>query len=161
VGTFGVQIAKQFDVEITGVDNTGKLEMMRAIGFDHVIDYTREDFTRNGKQYDLILDAKTNRPFHHYTRALSPNGKYVTVGGDIARLLQTLILLPWISVFTKKKLSIVALKPNKDLEYMNKLFEEGKIKPVIDGPYPLTEVADTFRHFKKGAHKGKVVITLR
>jgi NADPH:quinone reductase-like Zn-dependent oxidoreductase len=160
VGTFGVQIAKLYGVEITGVDNSGKLELMRATGFDHVIDYTKEDFTKNGKQYDLILDAKTNRPPLQYLRALTPTGKYVTVGGDIPRLLQALILSPWVSMFTRKKIGIVALKPNKDLGYMNKLFEEGKVKPVIDGPYPLEAVPETFRLFGKGLHKGKVVITV-
>lgn len=160
VGTFGVQIAKQYGVEVTGVDNAGKLDLMIAAGFDHVIDYAKVDFTKTGKRYDLILDAKTNRPPLRYLRALTPTGKYVTVGGDISRLLQTLVLSPFVSLFTKKKLAIVALKPNKDLAYMNRLFEEGKVKPVIDGPYPLMNVPDTFRYFLKGAHRGKVVITI-
>jgi NADPH:quinone reductase-like Zn-dependent oxidoreductase len=160
VGTFGVQIAKLYGAEVTGVDSAGKLEMMRAMGFDHVIDYKKEDFTKNGKQYDLILDAKTNRSMFDYTRALSPTGKYVTVGGSIGRLLQALILGPWISMISKKKIRIVALTPNKDLAYINELFEAGKVKPVIDGPYKLEEVPKTFRLFGDGAHKGKVVITV-
>ena len=86
VGTFGVQIAKLYGVEVTGVDSTGKLDMMRSMGFDHVIDYTKEDFTKNGKRYDLILDAKTNRSMFDYARALSREGVYVTVGGYIGRL---------------------------------------------------------------------------
>jgi NADPH:quinone reductase-like Zn-dependent oxidoreductase len=160
VGTFGVQIAKLYGVEVTGVDNSGKLDMMRSLGFDHVIDYKKEDFTKSGRCYDLILDAKTNRPMSHYVRALCANGIYVTVGGSIARLLQALLFGPWIKMITKKSILIVALKKNKDLDYMNKLFEAGKIKPVIDGPYRLDEVPQTFRHFGKGAHKGKVVITV-
>jgi NADPH:quinone reductase-like Zn-dependent oxidoreductase len=160
VGTFGIQIAKLYGVEITGVDNPGKLEMMRSMGFDNVIDYTRDDFTKNGKQYDLILDAKTNRSMFDYVRALSPNGKYVTVGGSLARLFQALILGPMISLLYKKKIVIVPLKPNKDLGYMNGLFEEGKVKPVIDGPYKLEEVPHTFKIFGEGTHKGKVVITI-
>lgn len=160
VGTFAVQIAKLYGVETTGVDSSGKLEMLRAMGFDHVIDYTKEDFTRNGQQYDLILDAKTNRSILDYTRSLSPNGMYVTVGGRIARLFQALILGPWISMISKKKIGIVALKRNKDLKYMNELFEAGKVKPVIDGPYRLDEVPKAFRLFGKGDHKGKVVITV-
>ncbi len=87
VGTFGVQIAKLYGVEVTGVDSTGNLDMLRSMGFDHVIDYTKEDFTKNGQCYDLILDVKTNRSMFDYTRALCPNGVYVTVGGSMARLL--------------------------------------------------------------------------
>ncbi len=160
VGTFGVQIAKLIGVEVTGVDSSGKLDMMRSMGFDHVIDYTQEDFTKNGQCYDLILDTKTNRSIFDYARALSPNGIYVTVGGSPARLFQALFLGPWISRFSKKKMHIVALKPNKDLDYMNELFEAGKIKPVIDGPYKLSEVPEAIRHFGEGNHKGKVVITV-
>jgi NADPH:quinone reductase-like Zn-dependent oxidoreductase len=160
VGTFGIQIAKLYGVEVTGVDNTGKLEMMRSIGFDHVIDYTKEDFTKNGKRYDLILDAKTNRSMFNYARSLSRNGVYVTVGGSVARLLQALLLAPLIRMIYKKHIRIVALKANKDLAYMNKLFEEGKVKPVIDGPYRLEEVPEAFRLFAKGQHKGKIVVTI-
>ncbi|MBK8884623.1 MAG: NAD(P)-dependent alcohol dehydrogenase [Bacteroidales bacterium] len=160
VGTFAVQIAKLHGVEVTGVDSPGKFEMMRSIGFDHVIDYEQEDFTKNGKSYDLILDVKTNRSIFDYTRALSRNGIYVTVGGAMGRLLQAFFLMPLISIISKKKICIVALKPNKDLAYMNELFEAGRIKPVIDGPYKLHEVPDAFRRFGKGVHKGKLVITV-
>ncbi len=109
---------------------------------------------------DLILDVKTNRPIFDYTRALRPNGMYVTVGGSITRLLQALILGPLISPISKKTIAIVALKVNKDLGYMNKLFEAGKVKPVIDGPYSLAEAPTAFRLFGEGAHKGKVVISV-
>ena len=160
VGTFGIQIAKLYGAEVTGVDNTGKLEMLRSMGFDHVVDYTKEDFTKNGQCYDLILDVKTNRSMFDYARALCRNGIYVTVGGSMARLLQALLLRPWISMISKKHIRIVALKSNKDLAYMNELFEAGKLKPVIDGPYKLDEVPETFRMFSKGDHKGKVVITI-
>jgi NADPH:quinone reductase-like Zn-dependent oxidoreductase len=160
VGTFAVQIAKLYGVEVTGVDSTGKLGMMRSMGFDQVIDYTQEDFTKKGQCYDLILDAKTNRSIFDYTRVLSPNGIYVTVGGFMTRLFQALILGPLISLFSKKKIRIVALKPNKDLAYMNELFEAGKVKPVIDGPFKLNEVPEAIRYFGEGNHKGKVVITL-
>ena len=160
VGTFAVQIAKLYGVEVTGVDSTGKLDMLRSMGFDHVIDYTKEDFTKNGQRYDLILDVKTNRSIFDYTHALCRHGIYVTVGGSIGRLLQALLLGPWISMIRKKQILIVALKPNKDLAYMNGLFEAGKVKPVIDGPYRLDEVPDAFRLFAKGDHKGKIVITI-
>jgi len=158
VGTFAVQIAKLYGVEVTGVDSSGKLDMLRSMGFDQVIDYAQEDFTKNGHCYDLILDVKTNRPISDYVRALCSNGIYVTVGGSMVRLLQALFLGPWISTFNKKKIGFVALKANKDLAYMNELFEAGKLKPVIDGPYRLSEVPKAFKLFCKGVHKGKVVI---
>lgn len=160
VGTFAVQIAKLYGAEITAVDSTSKLNMLRSIGFDHVIDYTREDFTKNGQCYDLILDVKTNRSMFEYTRALSRNGIYVTVGGSMGRLFQALILGPWISMISKKHIRIVALKTNKDLLYMNELFEAGKVKPVIDGPYKLDEFVEAFKLFGRAEQKGKVVITI-
>ncbi|MGZ5135891.1 MAG: NAD(P)-dependent alcohol dehydrogenase, partial [Flavitalea sp.] len=160
VGSFAIQIAKLYGVEVTGVDSTGKLDMLVSMGFDHVIDYTKEDFTKNGQCYDLILDVKTNRSIFEYTRALCRNGVYVTVGGSMGRLLQALFFGQWISMVSRKHIRIVALKLNKDLAYMNRLFEEGKIKPVIDGPYRLEEVPEAFRLFGKGAHKGKIVIAM-
>jgi NADPH:quinone reductase-like Zn-dependent oxidoreductase len=160
VGTFAVQIAKLYGVEVTGVDSTGKLDMLRSMGFDHVIDYTREDFTKNGQCYDLILDVKTSRSMFDYARALCPNGTYVTVGGSLGRLFQALLLGPWISMIAKKHIRIVALKPNKDLLYMNELFEAGKVKPVIDGPYDINQFPEAFSIFGKGEHKGKVVIIM-
>ena len=160
VGTFGVQIAKLYGVEVTGVDSSEKLDMMRSMGFDHVIDYTKEDFTKSGQCYDLILDNKMNRSIFDYMRALSPNGIYVTAGGSMARLFQAFLLGPLISMFSKKSIRIVALKPNKDLAYMNELFEAGKITSVIDGPYKLSEVPEALRYFGEGKHKGKVIITV-
>jgi NADPH:quinone reductase-like Zn-dependent oxidoreductase len=159
VGTFAVQIAKSYGIEVTGVDSPGKLDMMRAIGFDHVVDYTQEDFTKTGRNYDLILDVKTNRSIFDYLRALNPNGIYVTVGGSSARILQAMLLGPLISI-SKKSVRVVLLKPNKDLAYINNLFEAGKVKPVIDGPCKLSEVADAMRYFGEGKHSGKVVITM-
>ena len=160
VGTFAVQIARLHGVQVTGVDSSGKLDMMRSMGFDQVIDYTKEDFTKNGQCYDLILDVKTNRSMFAYCRALCTNGIYVTVGGSMNRLFQALILAPLISIISKKHIRIVALKTNKDLLYINGLFEAGKIKPIIDGPYKLSEYVEAFRLFGKADHKGKVVITM-
>ncbi len=158
VGTFGLQIAKLYDAEVTGVDTGNKLKMMKELGFDHIIDYKKEDFTKNKRRYDLILDAKTTRSTFQYLRVLNPNGKYVTVGGYLIRLIQVLILKPWISVFSNKRVHIVALKPNKDLEYINELFSAGKIKPVIDGPYKLGEVPGIIQYFGEGKHIGKIII---
>ncbi|MFP6643379.1 MAG: NAD(P)-dependent alcohol dehydrogenase [Candidatus Latescibacterota bacterium] len=160
VGTFGVQVAKLYGAEVTGVDSAGKLDMLRSIGFDHVIDYEREDFTENGQRYDLILDTKTNRSPLKYARSLRPRGTYVTVGGDLTRLLQALFLAPWISIFGKKYIRIVALKPNKDLGYINELFEADRLKCVLDGPYELSEVPKAIQYFGEGKHKGKIVITV-
>jgi NADPH:quinone reductase-like Zn-dependent oxidoreductase len=160
VGTFGVQIAKLYGVEVTGVDNSGKLDIMRSMGFDHVIDYTKEDFTRNGKQYDLILDNKMYHSIFDYMRALSANGIYVTAGGSMTRVFQAFLLGPLISIFGKKSIRIVGLKPNKDLAYINELFEAGKIKPAIDGTYKLRDVPEAMRYFGEGNYIGKVIITI-
>ncbi len=156
-GSLAIQIAKLFDVEVTGVDRTEKLEMMRTLGADHVIDYTKEDFTKNGRQYDLIFDVKTTRSIFDYKRALSPNGTYVTVGGKTSRILQ-LVLFRKLS--GKQKMHIVGYKANKDLNFLVALFEAGKLKPVIDKCFPLEETADAFRYFGEGRFKGKIVITL-
>lgn len=160
VGTFGIQIARLSGLEVTGVDSAEKLDMMLSLGFDRVIDYTREDFTKNGRQYNLILDNKTNRGLFDYTRSLAPKGMYATTGGHLGRLFQIFIFGWLISLITKKKLQLVVLKPNKDLAYINMLFEAGKIKPVIDRTYRLDEVAKAFRYFGEGHHKGKIVITV-
>ena len=160
VGTFALQMAKIYEAEVTVVDKPGKLEMLRAMGADHVIDYLKEDFTKGGKCYDLILDVKTNRSPFAYARALNPNGTYVTVGGNTSRLLQALVLGPLISRIYSKRMRIVKLKPNKDLAYMNELFDAGKLVPVIDGPYRLADVPQAFRLFGTGDHKGKIIVTM-
>jgi NADPH:quinone reductase-like Zn-dependent oxidoreductase len=160
VGTFAIQIAKLYGAEITAVDSAQKLDMLRSLGADHVIDYKEEDFTRNGKQYDVILDVKTNRSLFDYAKALKPNGIYTTVGGSIGRLFQAIFAAAWMSLFSKKKIGIVALKANKDLVYMNELFEAGKVKPVIDGRYKLEELPQAMKIFGKAEHKGKLVISI-
>ena len=160
VGTFALQIAKLYGVEVTGVDSAAKLDLLRSMGFDKVIDYTREDFTRNGLRYDLILDVKTNRSIFDYMRALSPGGTYVTVGGSMIRLLQIACVGPLISMTSKKAMRVVMLKQNKDLAYMCELFEAGKLKPVIDRLRRLDELPEAMRSFGAGTHKGKVVITM-
>jgi NADPH:quinone reductase-like Zn-dependent oxidoreductase len=160
VGTFAVQIAKLYGAEVTGVDSAAKLDLLRSLGFDHVIDYRQEDFTRNGRRYDLILDVKTNRSPFAYARALNPEGTYVTVGGSLVRLFQFLLLGPLIAMTSKKRMRLVALKQNKDLAYMNELFAAGKVKPVIDDLRRLSEVPAAMRYFAAGDHKGKIVISL-
>jgi NADPH:quinone reductase-like Zn-dependent oxidoreductase len=159
VGTFAIQIAKLHDVEVTGVDSAEKLVMMRSIGFDHVIDYRTEDFTKSGKRYDLILDTKTNRSLFDYARALNPGGTYATVGGT-SHLAQVGLLGPWIGRLIKKHVVLVMLKPNKGLPYLCEMFEAGKLVPVIDGPYRFGQAREAFRLFGAAKHKGKIVITI-
>jgi len=156
-GTLAIQIAKFFDVEITGVDRTEKLEMMRILGADHVIDYTKDDFTKSGQQYDLIFDVKTNRSVFDYQRALYLNGIYVTVGGKTSRILQ---VVSFGKLSKKYKMHMVAYKANKDLSYLVELFEAGKLKPVIDKCFPLEKTAEAFRYFGDGCFKGKIVVKL-
>ena len=160
VGTIGVQIAKQYGAEVTGVDSALKLDTLRSVGFDHVLDYRREDFTRSGQRYDLILDTKTNRSVFKYLGALKPGGRYVTVGGNTLRLLQVLCMGPLIARVSGKRVRLVALKPNKDLGYVNDLFETNGLECVLDGPYPLSDVPQAVRRFGEAKHVGKVVITL-
>ncbi len=161
VGTFAIQMAKSFGADVTGVDSTGKLKMMSSLGADHVIDYTQEDFTKNGKCYDLILDVKTDRSVFDYVRALSSHGIYVTVGGRSARILQLVFLGSLISMSGSKKLTLIMHKPNKDLNILNELIESGKVKPVIDRCFPLSETSEAFQYYGEGHFKGKIVITVK
>jgi NADPH:quinone reductase-like Zn-dependent oxidoreductase len=154
-GTLAIQIAKQFNVDLTCVDRTEKLDLMRSLGADHVIDYTRKDFTDGGLQYDLIFDVKTNRSIFDYMRALAPNGSYVSVGGNTSRILQLVLLSKLIK---KYKLHMVAYTANKDLGYLMTLFKADKIKPLIDKCYPLEKTAEAFEYFGTGNFKGKIVI---
>jgi NADPH:quinone reductase-like Zn-dependent oxidoreductase len=162
VGTFAVQIAKSFGAEVTAVTSTGKLEQSRALGADFVIDYTKEDFTKNGKQYDRILAANGHHSPLAYKRALSPQGICVeTGGGSMPQFIQTILLGPLVSMIGSKKIGSLLCKPNKtDLLFLKVLLEAGKIKPVIDRRYPLAEVPEAIRYVETGHAKGKVVITL-
>jgi NADPH:quinone reductase-like Zn-dependent oxidoreductase len=160
-GTFAVQLAKIYGAEVTGVDTTGKLDFMRSFGADHVIDYTQEDFTKNGKQYDLILDIVAHHSVFDYKRALGFNGSYFLAGGSVATMLQILLLGPWIRRTTGKKIRILAVRPNiEDIDFMKVLIEAGKVTPVIDKTYPLSEVPEAIGYVGEGQVKGKVVITV-
>jgi NADPH:quinone reductase-like Zn-dependent oxidoreductase len=162
VGTFAVQIAKCFGAEVTGVDSTRKLDMLRSIGADHVMDYTREDFTKSGQRYDLILDVVARRSIFAYRRALSPKGVFVYVGGSTAAIFQALLLAPLISMTGSRKMGVVMQKPNskEDLDFLTELFEAGQVVPVIDRRYPLSEVPESLRYLEEGHALGKVVITV-
>ncbi len=158
-GSFAVQLAKLYGAEVTGVDNTGKLDFMRSLGADHVIDYIREDFTKNRKQYDLILDIVAHHSVFAYQRALKTNGSCFFVGGSVATMFQILLLGPWIRRTSGKNLRLLAVQRNrKDLVFMTELCEAGKIVPVIDRRYPLSEVPEALRYLGEGRAKGKVVI---
>jgi NADPH:quinone reductase-like Zn-dependent oxidoreductase len=160
VGTFAVQIAKSFGAEVTGVCSTRNLDLVRSIGADHVIDYTREDFTRTGRRYDLIVATAGYRSIFDYKRALTPGGIYVAPGGSLAQIFQALLLGPFISMTGSRKLGSLLVKPNKDLAFMKELIEAGKVKPVIDRRYQLSEAAEALRYYAEGHARGKVVITV-
>ena len=162
MGTFAVQIAKSFGAEVTGVDSTSKLDMLRSIGADQVIDYTQEDYTKSGQRYDLILDVAAYRSIFDYRRALSPEGIFMMVGGSLATLLQVVFLGALISRIGSKKIGLNTWEPNKreDLALLAELFEAGKVVPVIDRRYPLSEVPEALRYLEEGHAQGKVVITM-
>jgi len=163
VGTFAVQIAKSCGAEVTGVCSTKNLDMVRSIGADHVIDYTKEDFTQNGQQYDLIFCAVGNRSITDYKRALKPQGICVVAGFTALRLLfEHMILGPRRSKAGGQRVGLMpTMKPNKkDLVFVKELLEAGKIIPVIDRRYPLSETAEAIRYLETGHAKGKVVISI-
>jgi NADPH:quinone reductase-like Zn-dependent oxidoreductase len=161
VGTFAVQIAKAFRAEVTAVCSTRKVDLVRSIGADHVIDYTQEDFTKTGQRYDLILAANGDRSIFEYKRALAPTGRYVVTGGSMAQLFQAMLLGPLLSTAGRQKMGNVLARPNqKDLACMKELLEAGKVIPVIDRCYPLSETAEAIRYLEAGHARGKVVITV-
>jgi NADPH:quinone reductase-like Zn-dependent oxidoreductase len=161
IGTFAVQIAKAFGAEVTGVCSTRNLDMVRSLGVDHVIDYTQEDFTRNGQHYNLIVATAGYRSIFDYRRALSLGGTYVATGGSMAQIFQALLIGPWISMTGNKKLCNLYSKVNQsDLVSLKELLEAGKVKPVIDRCYTLREVPEALRYYGEGHAKGKVVITI-
>lgn len=159
-GTFAVQLGKAFGAEVTGVCSTKKMEFVRSIGADHVIDYTKENFTKNGQQYDRILDMQAHHSIFDCRRSLSPNGVYLLVGGANMQALQSILLGPLITMTGSKKMGLLLHIPNKGLALMQELFEAKKVAPVIDKCYPLSETADAVRYFGEGHKKGKVVITV-
>jgi NADPH:quinone reductase-like Zn-dependent oxidoreductase len=161
IGTFAVQIAKSFGAEVTGVCSTRNLDMVRSLGADHVIDYTQEDFSQNGQRYDLILATAGYRSLFDYKRALSPQGIYVCTGGSMAQIFQPMFLGPFASMSGNKKMVSLVLRLNqKDLIFMKELLESGKVVPVIDRCYPLSEIAEAVRYYGAGHSQGKVVITI-
>lgn len=159
-GTFALQLAKLDGAEVTAVDNSAKSDFMRALGADHVIDYDREDFTRNGKRYDLILDVIAHRSVFAYQRALHKNGTYFCVGGSAGVLLQVFLLGPMFRSRGKHLRVLVVPQNRNDLISITSLCETGQIVPVIDRRYSLSEVPAAMRYVAEGQAQGKVVITL-
>jgi len=162
VGSFAVQIAKAYEAEVTGVCSTRNLDMVRSIGANHVIDYTQEDFTKSGQEYDLIYDAVGNRSVFDLRRALTPQGTCIITGfGGMLRLITQMILGPLVSKKEGKKVAFqgIATTPKEDLLDIKELLEAGKVVPVIDRCYPLEETAQAIRYLEKGHAQGKVVIS--
>jgi NADPH:quinone reductase-like Zn-dependent oxidoreductase len=158
-GMFAVQLAKLHGAEVTGVDNAEKLEFMRSLGADHVIDYARVDVTRNGHTYDLILDLAAYRSAFAYKRSLNPGGRYLYVGGSVATLLQVLLIGPLIGRGAGRKVRLLAVRLGvRHLASMVELCQAGKIATVIDRRYRLTEVPAALRYLGEGHAKGKVVV---
>jgi len=166
VGTFAVQLAKELGAEVTGVCSTTKVDMVRSIGADHVIDYMSDDFAQKDERYDVILDTAGNRPLSHLRRALTPRGTLVIVGGEEGgrwmggtdRQLRALVL----SLFVRHKLrSFVATSRKEDLQFLKELLEDGKVTPVIDRTYALSEVPEAIRYLEEGHARGKTVIIVR
>jgi NADPH:quinone reductase-like Zn-dependent oxidoreductase len=165
VGTFAVQIAKSFDAEVSGVCSTRNVEMVRSLGADHAIDYTREDFTQSGQKYDLIFQLAGTRSPSECRRALTSKGTLVLSSGEsdgrwigpVDRIIKALVLSPFVS----QKMASFTVKPNKeDLRFLKQLIEAGTLTPVIDRTYPLSEVPEAIRYLEEGHARGKVVITV-
>jgi NADPH:quinone reductase-like Zn-dependent oxidoreductase len=162
VGTFAVQIARSFGAEVTGVCSTRNVDLVRSLGADRVVDYTREDFTRDEQRYDLILDCVGNHPLSACRRVLAPEGRLVIVGGKkigtiLARMLQARV---WSPFLRQKLLFFMAKRSQEDLAVLRDLLEAGKVTPVLDRTYPLKEVPDALRYLEEGHARGKVVITV-
>jgi NADPH:quinone reductase-like Zn-dependent oxidoreductase len=167
VGTFAVQIAKSFGADVTGVCSTRNVDMVRSLGADHVIDYTKEDFAKGEQRYDVILDNVPNHSLSECRRILNPNGKYVMIGGGgpndnrwigpFGRVIKTMVLSPFVS---QKMGMMMADANHNDLTVLGDLMQSGKVKPVIDRTYKLSEVPDAIRYLEEGHARGKVVITL-
>jgi NADPH:quinone reductase-like Zn-dependent oxidoreductase len=160
-GTFAVQIAKSFGAEVTGVCSTRNLDMVRSLGADHVIDYTQDDFANGERRYDLILGAGGYRSIFDYRRALNPEGTYVMVGGAMAQVYEAMILGSLLSMTGSKRLTNLAAESDQeDLAFVGKLIEAGKVVPVIDRRYPLSDVPEALRYYGEGHSRGKVVVTV-
>jgi NADPH:quinone reductase-like Zn-dependent oxidoreductase len=164
VGTFAVQIAKVAGAEVTGVCSTRNVELVRSLGADKVIDYTKEDFTAGTERYDVILDNVANRSLAECRRALTPNGKYIMIGGPNGTWIKPMdrvLKAAFLSRFVSQKMTMMLSDPTPETwATMRELLESGKVKPVVDRRYPLSQVADAMRYLEQGHARGKVIVTM-
>jgi len=160
VGTFALQIAKAYGAQVTAVDSAYKLDMLSTLGADHLIDYAAEDFTRNGKRYDLIVDVVSNRSPVIYKHSLNPGGAFYMIGGDVSSLLQAGLFGPVISKLSRRHIGILAYEANKSIDVITRLFSAGKLSPVIDKIFPLNETREAFQYFASNKFIGKIVIRM-
>ena len=160
VGTYAVQLAKYYNTAITAVCSTRNVEQTKSLGADYVIDYTQEDFTKSANGYDLLIAINGNYSLFAYKRALKPNGIYVMVGGSLSQIIKSILLGKLMSLGSKKMRFLFAKSNPNDLEFVAKLLEDGKIKPVIEKRYPLEKTAEAMRYLSKGHASGKVVINV-
>ncbi len=160
-GSFAIQLAKMYGAEVTGVDNNKKIETMRSMGANHVIDYKQQDFNKNGEQYDFILDFVAHRSILKLKKSLRPNGSYALVGGSISSILQSTFGGPLVSLFGKKRIGMLIFKQNvKDLQHVSDLIQAGKLNVFIDKVFKITETIDALKYLSDGHAKGKVIIQL-
>ncbi|WP_373020977.1 NAD(P)-dependent alcohol dehydrogenase [Thiomicrorhabdus sp.] len=159
-GTLAIQIAKSYGAEVTAVCSAEKMDLVKSLGADRLIDYKQQDFTRDTDLYDLILDVKGFHSLFDYRRVLNSKGHYVMLGGSNTLALQTILIGPLVSMFSDRKLGLLILKPNKNLEMLTQLYEDGKVRPVIDKRYPLEQASEAMRYYAHGLARGKVVISM-
>ena len=157
-GSFALQMARLTGAEVTGVDSTEKADLMKSLGAHHVIDYKKEDFTKNGEKYDLILDLTASHSIFDYKRSLAPKGVYGMVGGHMKHIFNALVMGGLISLFSKKKMGMIMVTPNTKLESIADMVKSGKVEPVIDKVFSLEEVPDAMQYQYENKNKGKVVI---
>lgn len=161
VGTFAVQLARYFEAEVTGLCSSENVRQTFSLGADHVIDYTREDFSKGHRQYDIILGINGNYSLSSYRKCLAPNGTYVMIGGSLSQIFKSL-LLGWIFSFGSVKMKSLAAKTNKDdMDLLASLLGKGIIRPVIDKRYSLDEAAEAMNYIKPGHSRGKVVVNVK
>jgi len=159
-GTFAYQLTRPYGCDVTGVDSGPKLDRLKELGFDHVIDYRKVDFTRTIHRYDVVFDCRTNRWPLAYLRALKPDGTYVTVGGQLGKLLTLVLFGQILKLFSRKRLKLLGLKPNQDLDVISDLYQKGDLTAHIDGPYPFEETPRMIQRYGDGEHFGKIVLSL-
>jgi NADPH:quinone reductase-like Zn-dependent oxidoreductase len=160
IGTFAVQIAKHFGAEVTAVCSSRNFELVQSLGADNIIDYTKEDFIKKGPGFDLIISTIGYRPIKDYKKALNPKGVYIATGGTMPQIFQAMLFGPLLSERDGKRLGNMAVKPNKDLDFLTGLMESGAVKSIIDKTFPLANIVNGLKHYDTGQASGKIIITV-